>query len=449
MTLSNRQITLNDTDIHIFSGSKNSFLFNPTNASSILVSNEIATKISQHNIDNNISEKLLHRKFLDNSIKSDEEKREITPVTFMIDFTKACQNRCNYCFRELNQHKFISYTTLTLILNYIIDYCHQNSIENIALQPWGGEPLLAWDKIKFMQNHLLSHNIKPQINIETNAIAINNTIAKELYNHEIAISVSIDGYKEIHNHNRPMINGKGSYDHTISGFYKLQDAGYGNKIGIVGVITKKSLQHISQIIDFYAETLKIHRVKMNIIRESANLKDADIALTDNDIINFCNTLCDNIIRINQAGYPFGESGIIERLHNLLDLKPTSLCCSRGCQGRNRIFSFDMNGNIYPCDMVDSPDFSIGNINDNISFSNLTRNSKNKFYQHSTMSNNCNNCIHKFFCKGGCPAMALFRGSTIDGAECLRNKQLYPRLIEIIVENPDLISSITNGEINII
>ncbi|MBR5332013.1 MAG: radical SAM protein [Muribaculaceae bacterium] len=439
-----------NNSLKYFKGNSFSYIFNPLNGTSIVVENNIAEKIKKGEFSNSpeITSKLSQRGISDKDNTS-TIKKQIKPVSFMIDFTKACQNRCIYCFRNLNQQEFITQDNLSQILDYIIDYCNNNSIKNIALQPWGGEPTLAWDKIKYTQDYLIEHNITPQINIETNAISITPYIAKEMFNRDIAISVSIDGPKDIHNQHRPLYKSIGSFDKTIKGFNILQDAGYGSRLGIVCVITKNSVLNLDRIVDFFVSNLRVQRVKMNTIRDSVNLTQKNISLNENDILHFCKTLCDLLISIAQTGYSFSESGIVERLHNLLDLKPTSLCCSRGCQGYYRIYSFDSLGSIYPCDLVDSPEFVIGNVQEKKSFSQMVERCKNKFYRYKYDIEHCNKCEYHFFCKGGCTAMNIFNNASIDKHECTRNKYLYNRLINIILEQPDIISLITNNEITII
>ena len=426
-----------------------SYIFNPINGSSITIENSIAEKLNNNNLSNypEILTKLSQRGILDHN--NPIIKKQINPVSFMIDFTKACQNRCIYCFRNLNQQEFIKQDNLTQILDYIIGYCNSTSIKNIALQPWGGEPTLAWDKIKYTQDYLNEHNITPQINIETNAISITPSIAKEMFDRGIAISVSIDGPKDIHNQHRPLYKSIGSFDKTLNGFNILQDAGYNNRLGIVCVITKNSVYNLDRIVDFFVSNLHVHRVKMNTIRDSINLTQKNISLNEEDVLNFCRTLCDLLINVAKTGYSFSESGIVERLHNLLDLKPTSLCCSRGCQGHSRIYSFDSLGSIYPCDLVDSPEFSIGNVREKMSFSQMIERCNNRFYQYKYNFDYCNKCDYHFFCKGGCTAMNLFNNTTIDKHECIRNKYIYNRLINIILEQPNIVSLITNNEITII
>lgn len=447
MNTQNLKIGNSLENLFICKGEKYSYLLNPHSGASALVETSILAHIETGTASSIILNKLQQRGIISTE-SLNTQSNTIRPVSFMIDFTKACQNRCIYCFRDLDQHRSITRNKLASILQFLINYCKKYRINHISIQPWGGEPLLAWEQIKFMQDVMSENGIKLKLIIETNAIGITHTIAKELFDREVAISVSIDGPEEIHNNNRPMLGGKGSHKDTMRGYKLLQEAGYGSQIGSVCVITKHSMNHINTIIDYFAKELHVNRVKINLIKENDNVID-NIALSDEDIRIFSNNLCDKLIQINEEGFQFGESGIIERLHNLLDMKTTSLCCSRGCQARNRIFSFDMQGNIYPCDLVDNTELRLGNIENVEDLPSLIKSQKENPFYFSQSNAECSQCPYNLFCNGGCTTMKLYKHSDIDTTECIRNKTLYPRLIDMIVNRPQLITSITKGELNII
>lgn len=78
----------------------------------------------------------------------------------MIDLTTRCNLNCKYCFRDVNNpenYKSISKEMLNEICKYIFDYCTKHEVKKISIQPWGGEPLLEMEKIKWMYDFLKIH----------------------------------------------------------------------------------------------------------------------------------------------------------------------------------------------------------------------------------------------------------------------------------------------------
>ena len=47
--------------------------------------------------------------------------------------------------------------------------------------------------------------------------------------------------------------------------------------------------------------------------------------------------------------------------NLLTGKMLDICSSSGCSGGRRMITFDINGDIFPCDVTDYPEERMGNI----------------------------------------------------------------------------------------
>ena len=71
--------------------------------------------------------------------------------------TSACQLACKYCYeadkrRKLEKDFWISDDQLKEAL----DFFKEHNIENRNVLLFGGEPLLAWDKIKFAVDYVLN-----------------------------------------------------------------------------------------------------------------------------------------------------------------------------------------------------------------------------------------------------------------------------------------------------
>lgn len=434
-----------------YNSQDSSFLLQPSTGATLLV----APKLGQHIIDGGHEDELLKilsaRGFsIDNVIKNPNNEKKIDPRFFMIDFTKSCNNRCTYCFRKLQKAEYIDSAILNNIIAKIIEYCKEYNIKKISLQPWGGEPLLAWKSIFQMHDMLNNAGIDVRILIETNGSSITSEIAKELYIRNILCSVSIDGPAFIHNQNRLLINGKGSYNTSIRGFNLLREAGYGNKIGVVCVITRNSLTHLHEIVDFFVKELKISRVKMNIVKDSSQMSDKSLCLKPEDISYFWEQLLNKLISINENCISFGENTIIAMLHNLTTQRPMSFCHSRGCQSGYRMLSFGMDGGIYPCDLTDYPELKLGNISSTDGLKTIVSHQMQSHpFLKLQLPDKCSDCNWKIYCGGGCKSMRLYnKRNEPDQADCIRNNTLYPLLINLIINKPKIIKSLTGGEISI-
>lgn len=398
---------------------------------------------SGEDINHRLEELLLHRGLLDGTV---EQERCSIPSFFLIDMTKACNNRCLYCFRDLKQDRSITNDKLVDILNFIKNNCRRNNVNRITFQPWGGEPLLQWEKIKQVHDFFNNEGIDVRILLETNGVAVTKRIAKEAFERNILMSISLDGPEIIHNRQRPLLGYGGSYDKSIQGLKILQDAGYGDNIGALCVLTRFSIPFIEDIMSFFSEELKLHRVKTNIVKYSPYTHKRQLCLYPEEIPSICTRLVNRLLDINKRGLRFGESNLVNVFHNLLSRRKINFCNSRGCQAGAKMISFDMDGKIYPCDLTDHTDVSFGSIYDNKSLIQILYERRFSEFLNIKDTINCKKCLWYFYCRGGCTSSCYFSKDKIDNSDCERNKTLYNLAIDIILSYPDMIERMTNGEI---
>jgi uncharacterized protein len=438
----------------LFSSLSYSYLFNYRKGTSLLLSNDLVEHFKKEYLPNDLEIKLIQRGFITvDNVEAIDSQERIMPTFFLIDLTKSCNCRCIYCFRDLNQSESITTEKLDDVLSYIVAYCKKINLRKITIQPWGGEPLIKWNEIKRIQDVILENGIEVDILLETNALLLTKEIAKEAFSRKIKISISIDGFEKIHNEHRKLYNGKDSFKAIMENLHHLYEVGYRNNIGVVCVATSKSLPYIENIIDYIAFDLKMPRIKINMVKDNPMIKQKNLCIENKDIPSFQQRILTKIVDINNSGTSFGESNIVDRLHNLLSRKALNFCNSRGCQAGKRMLSFGLDGGIYPCDLTDNKELMLGTIYDNREL--IPTLQKNRQQSHpffvSKKNENCKTCLWNIFCKGGCTTAMLNNGKNqvVDMADCIRNQILYPLLIELMLSRPHLIKSITGNEIKII
>ena len=242
--------------------------------------------------------------------------KEVELRYFIIDLTKRCNFDCIYCFRNFHNTDTISLDVLKNILQYILNYCHKESISKIGLQMWGGEPLLALDRIEFVADFFRHTDLKVTIDIETNASLVTDEIAQKLYNLGIHIGVSLDGTPKFHNRQRRLVSGKPSAELVEHGIRNLQKY-YGEDIGGITVITKYNYRHIKEILDYFIYKLHLTSMKFNLVRDNNNAPEKKLALDEEEVFWFANELMDYLRAFRNLGANFSEGNIEVRTRNLL------------------------------------------------------------------------------------------------------------------------------------
>lgn len=128
--------------------------------------------------------------------------------------TRKCNKLCNYCYmrkqqREEPQQSHMDYTVASQVANYLL----KNSGESLEICFFGGEPLLNFDVCKGLFE-ILTHDTyfkQLRFTMTTNAELITGEIADWINQNHIGVTVSLDGWRTMHNVHRD------SFDSTIRG----------------------------------------------------------------------------------------------------------------------------------------------------------------------------------------------------------------------------------------
>ena len=107
--------------------------------------------------------------------------------------------------------------------------------------------------------------------------------------------------------------------------------------------------------------------------------------------------------------------------------------------------FGENGDIYPCELTDYPEMSVGNVF--MKDFNLDRQigeaqTCNPFFREK-INPKCIDCPFSYYCKGGCTVRSITTGAfpDVDPIECACNLAIYPEIICTILNNPERINKL--------
>lgn len=142
---------------------------------------------------------------------NDKYGKAVIPLRYFLDITYRCNLRCPYCYIGENRNKNeLSTDEWINIIKQIPNFGF------ISID--GGEPLIRDDFKEIFK--AASKQTPLKVNLYTNGLLINEShIDDFIQNKLLCLSVSLDGYKEIHDKNR-MYNG--AYDKVIENLDRLQ-----------------------------------------------------------------------------------------------------------------------------------------------------------------------------------------------------------------------------------
>lgn len=128
--------------------------------------------------------------------------------------TSSCNFSCPYCFEKGIEHKTMNNDIVSNLIDFIKTKS-SNTNKKVSITWYGGEPLLAIDKIIKIYKEILKNEIEIiHSGIITNAYFLNERNIEELKKIKVRfIQITLDGSNlETHNKRRFTKDGKGSWD---------------------------------------------------------------------------------------------------------------------------------------------------------------------------------------------------------------------------------------------
>lgn len=327
----------------------------------------------------------------------DNAKKDLSYLDLTILLTEDCQMRCVYCFEGTKKKNKITTSTLNDILSFLEDRSQECRILRVTW--FGGEPLLAYDKLKEMSVAFImfcrKHEIKYRADITTNGFALSKKRCNELINclEVRRYIITVDGPENIHEQRRPLASMKPSFNVIWRNIEMLVDMGA--SVTMRMTIDKGNVEYIPALLD----------------------KIADSRLNGHIGLAFCRTIDynytpGNISELLYSDKEFAdvEWQLIQYAHKLgLWRYDFPYAAPQGGCLRKGDIVIGTNGEIYKClDTVGNTQWITGYIGEN----DWDENHRPAWYDvwrgwSPLNADTCSNCVLVPLCNGGCPHNALF------------------------------------------
>lgn len=163
-----------------------------------------------------------------------------------------CEHSCPYCQVSRQSDDKLKFDMSEEIADKSIEIALRSPSKNIKIEFQGGEPLLNFPIIKYVVEKVKSKSAGRNVVfvIATNLALITNEVLDFCKLHNIMISTSLDGPKDIHNLNRPR-PGNNSYEKAIDGIMLARQKLGSENVSALMTTTKNSFGRVNEIVDEY------------------------------------------------------------------------------------------------------------------------------------------------------------------------------------------------------
>ena len=343
-----------------------------------------------------------YRRYADMSVKA--------PIKAMcLHVSHDCNLRCKYCFAETGDfgtgRKIMTPETGKKAIDFLIE--KSAGRQNLELDFFGGEPLMAWDTVKATVDYARSvekeHGKNFRFTITTNGLLLDDEKI-EYINREMSNCVlSLDGRKEVNDNIRITPNNKGCYDIIMPKYKQLVEGRVNpgrTDYYVRGTFTKFNLDFVEDVLHIAGEGFDQLSVEPVTAPE-----DVDYAIIEKDLPIIFKGY-DRLYDIMAAEVEKTGRKPFNFFHYMIDLQqgPCAIKRLRGCGCGNEYVAVTPDGDIYPChQFVGIDEWKMGTIFDG----EVDKDIADYFAKtHIYSKEGCADCWARFYCSGGCNATSF-------------------------------------------
>lgn len=341
--------------------------------------------------------------------------RDFTVLHMMV-ITLKCNHKCEYCQVSSEEEDAHKYDMSPDVAKKVIEKIFQAPGKNIKIEFQGGEPLLNWKTLTTAVLYAKQLNATARKNLSfvicTNLFSLHDEHLTFFKEHDIYISTSLDGPKDLHDCHRVLRVNSSSYDKFVQNLKRAREILGHTKVAALMTASSDSLDRIEEIIDEYIK-LGFGGIFFRCLNPYGDAHKNKLFYSPERFLNMYKRGLEYIIKINKEGKKFVEFYTELLSRRILTPFPTGFVDLQSPSGSGISgVIYDFNGDVYPADegrmlaRMGNTHFRMGNV---------FTNTYNEIFESDILKNIVSSsCIE---CMPGC-SQCVFR--TYCGVDVFRN-----------------------------
>lgn len=276
------------------------------------------------------------------------------PALHLFVVTLRCNHTCQYCQVSRAPLGGSGHDMSRENASHAVDRLFESPSPVLTVEFQGGEPLLAFDRIRQIVEEVQERNEHEKRSIQFVVSSTLHHLTDEIMDfakiHGIQFSTSLDGPAFLHNANRPT-SGKDAYERTLKGIEWTRERLGSDAVSALTTLTARSLQHPQAIIDEYVlqgfNSIALRPLSpYGFAKKSSERLDYSMS----EYIDFYKTSLAYLIEVNQQGTYLSEGYTSLLLSNVLTPFSSGYVDLRSPLGAGLgtlLYNYD--GDVYPSD----------------------------------------------------------------------------------------------------
>ena len=326
--------------------------------------------------------------------------------TLILHLTDACNLNCRYCYHaewdsKQGRKKVMGLDVARRAVDFLLD--NAGELEEVVLVFFGGEPLLNFRVIPTVVDYACQKasdkGKKINFAITTNGTLLTEEIIDFLQDKNIGVTVSMDGFDDVHNRYLRFPDGSPSYGMMLPKIKRLLNRS-DKRPAVARVTLVEDPGKVPHVLD---HLLGLGFVEVGFAPVTTGHPDYQLSNHDMDLLlgEFQN-LSQKFLHAAKERRFYGFSNIIDMLVSLHQGEVMNYPCGAGLG----LFSIGPDGHLYLCQRFTGQDkFCMGDI-----FNGFDQNKLETFRDQAEISNkaDCRQCWVRTICTGGCYHEACVR-----------------------------------------
>ena len=264
--------------------------------------------------------------------------------------TEACNFACTYCYGSYPEKQSVMKVD---IAKKSVDLAIKLGVKELIF--FGGEPLLNFQLIKEIVEYTECLSFQGALRITTNGSLITDSIAAFLAEHNIEVSVSMDGSRTQHDLTRVFKDGSSSYDSVVQGIECLKKY---HALSLIEVTY--SARHDKDLDDQVRAALNLHPVvSCACVDGKRGCKHSSDVICGERMAAFYEKVLDLSKNLDDKNIVLGVDELYQKICNGEVLESPPCLCS-DLVSRMVVFA---DGRISPCPELSDDKYTIGNVKD--------------------------------------------------------------------------------------
>ncbi|MEA3342884.1 MAG: radical SAM protein [archaeon] len=352
----------------------------------------------------------------------------------IVYLTNKCNLACKYCHSDSRSD---SSELSSGTMEYIVDFICNMPQKHIALEFQGGETLLRFDMLKkflklFDERVKAAGKIVESKVIVSNLTLMNEEIAEYILDNNLGLCTSLDGPKELHDKQRPFLDGRGSYDAVMKWIDYFSKRG--RRLNFLPTITSISLNYEPKsLVDEYMKVGAKRIMFRPVYGVGRGAADYGLLMKPKDYFEFWKAALDYMVELSMDGRVFYDTTVQSMLVSIFTDRRSDMCMRRPCGAGITQFAFYLDGSIYACDLGKKNDvFKLGNVMSS-SYEDVFLNTIQLRTNTPEFQPLCDTCVYSAFCNT-CMCKSYARFGTVVPLtpldfDCKVNKMMFDYIFE--------------------